>query len=332
MLKHWVNFGLLFSFLTLGVSGLLAYLRPFSLVTTRVHMVFGGLTLLLVALHLLSRVPYFTSRTIGKSASRPLLITITLSWLGLLAISWWGVWPAKPLMAGSYESRHKAAIVRPSPLAGIAELDGSQRLVGRNPGEGADTAVSLLLRFGDDADPPPAVAVWAETTTGSMIETLYLDSELAYAEDVSWQGVETKRHHLLPIWRHRHTLVTGVDPNGEIDAFTAATPSHAFTLDQYLDSGKEGRFVICVEVNAVGDANEAYDDQKLGQPSLLYTAYVDASEGAKYQLLELTAHGGEAIQSGTLNYDFEGIDSAEQLIDLLLVHSEQFDKAKRADR
>ena len=326
MLKHWVNFGLLFSFLTLAVSGLLAYLQPFSLTTTRVHMVFGMLTLLLVALHLLSRVPYFKAQTIGKKASRKLLVTITLSWVVLLVVSLWGMWPAKPLMNASYESRHRQAIVRPSPLAGIAELDGGQRLVGRNPGEEADTTVSLLLRFGDQLKSAPAVAVWAETTNGSMIETLYLDSELAYAEDVTWQGKKTKRHHLLPIWRHRHTLVSGVDPKGEIDAFTAATPEHAFTLDQYLKSGEDGRFVICVEVNVLGDSNEAFDDELLGQPSLLYTAYVDASEGAKYQLLELTAHGGEAIENGTLNYDFDGIDSARKIVDLLLVHAEKFER------
>lgn len=329
MLRHWVNFGLLFSFLTLAVSGLLAYLQPFSLVTTRVHMVFGGLTLLLVFLHLVSRVPYFKAQTVGKKASRGLLITITVSWGALLVISLQGVWPAKSLMAGSYESRHRVAIVRPSPLAGIAELSGGQRLVGRQPGKDADTAVSLLVRFGDKAHPPPALAIWAESTTGSMIETLYLDQELAYSEDVRWQGRETKRHHLLPIWRHRHTLVTGVDPNGEVDAFTAATPEHAFTLDQYLDSGKEERFVICVEVNMLGDTNEAYDDELLGQPSLLYTAFVDASEGANYQLLELTAHGGEAIESGTLNYDLEGITSARGLIDLLLLHVGKVGKQER---
>ena len=60
MLRHWVNFGLLFSFLTLMGSGLLAYLRPFSIVTTRVHLVFGLLTILLVLMHVFSRTKYFT--------------------------------------------------------------------------------------------------------------------------------------------------------------------------------------------------------------------------------------------------------------------------------
>jgi hypothetical protein len=323
-MRHWVNFGLLFSFITLAVSGLLAYFQPFSLVTTRVHLVFGLLTLFLVALHLLSRVPYFKSRVFDRGGSPQMALAVMLIWGGLLALSLYGFWPARPIMASSYESRHKQAIVRESPLAGFLDGGEDTRIVARQPGENADTAVSLLVRFGEATESLPAVAIWAETTTGSMIETLYLDTQLAFSEKVNWQGVQTRRHHLLPIWRHKYTLVSGVEPTGEIDAFTAATPSHAFTLDQYLSAGDEGRFVLCLEVNAVGDASSAYPDPHLGQPSLLYTALIDISGGAGYQLLELTAHGGEAIESGTLNYNLENIGSARQLIDLLLVHSSTF--------
>ena len=326
MLRHWVNFGLLFSFFTLAVTGLLAYLLPFSISTTRIHLVFGLLTVVLVLAHVVVRVPYFKSRLQGAKASRMTVGLIAAAWLALLAVSLWGLWPAQPVMAASYESRHKREIVRSSPLAGLVDLDGENRLMARRPGEGADTAVSLWLRFGEQAEPPPAVAIWAETPTGSLIETLYLDNELAFSEDVSWQGVEVRRHQLLPIWRHRYTLLSGVDPTGKVDAFTAATPSHAFSLEQYLDSDKGGRFVLCVEVNALGDANEAYPDETLGQPSLLYTAYVDAAEGPAYHLLELTAHGGEAAKSGALHYDFTGIDSAKRLIDLLLAHTERIER------
>lgn len=324
MLRHWVNFGLLFSFLTLMASGVLAYLQPFSLVTTRVHVVFGLLTALLVALHLISRMPYFASKLVIEK-SRRMIAAIAITWVALLAIAWWGTWPAKPLMAASYESRHKLEIVRQSPLAGMVSPDNNTRLVARQPGADADTAISLLVRFSDSKQAPPAIAVWAETSTGSMIETLYLDPKLAFSEQVEWHGIQTQRHQLLPIWRHKYTLVSGVDPLGEVDAFTAATPSHAFTLDQYLKSGKEGNFVICVEVNAVGDANATFPDPSIGQPSLLYTAYVEPNGESAYRLLELTAHGGGAANSGTLKYDFDGIDSAKQLVDLLLLHVQRID-------
>jgi len=194
----------------------------------------------------------------------------------------------------------------------------SHRFVARQPAEDADTAVALMVRFRDGLENPPAMAVWAETSAGIIIETLFLDETLAYAEDVEWQGLKTRRHRLLPIWRHKHTTVSGVDPHGQVDAFTASTPEHAFTLDQNLRLDGESGFVLCVEINAVGDPNEAFPDPDIGQPSLLYTAFIQPGRGNPYALLELTAHGGNAEANGELDYNLEGIGTARELIDLLL--------------
>ena len=68
-MRHLVNFGLLFSFSALAVTGVLAYLEPFSLTVTQIHILAGSVTLVLVLLHLLSRLPYFKSRVSkGKQA------------------------------------------------------------------------------------------------------------------------------------------------------------------------------------------------------------------------------------------------------------------------
>ena len=108
---------------------------------------------------------------------------------------------------------------------------------------------------------------------------------------------------------------------GKVDAFTGATPSHSFSLDDYLQLD-EGSFVLMVEVNAPHDPNATYPDPHLGQPSVLYSAFIDLSTESPYTLLELTAHGGEATKGGTLHYDFSALDSALQLVDLLLVKAE----------
>ena len=318
-MRHWVNFGLLFSFLALGVTGVLSFVQPFSLTTTRIHILFGALTLLLVLLHLASRTKYFATKLSGKTASRKMLATIALAFVLLLGLAMANLWPVKPLIDASYESRRKAQIVRSSPLAGVLDVDPAHRFIAREPSAEADTALSLMVRFGDGLESPPAMAVWAETKTGTMIETLYLDEELAYGEEVTWHGVATQRHLLLPIWRHRYTVVSGMDPHGVVDAFAGATPEHAFTLDQYLDLGEEDGFVLCVEVNAVRDPNDAYPDPELGQPSLFYTAFIQPGKGSPYALLERTAHGATAAENGGLGYQFDGIDSAMNLIDLLLV-------------
>jgi hypothetical protein len=69
------------------------------------------------------------------------------------------------------------------------------------------------------------------------------------------------------------------------------------------------------------DPNADWDDKKLGQPSVLYSAYVEHREGRKYQLLELTGHGGAADKSGQIHYDMSNITSAKQLIDIVLIYS-----------
>ena len=326
-MRHWVNFGLLFSFLALAASGVMSYLLPFSLTTARVHILFGGLTVVLVLLHLVSRTKYFAGKVAGKGASRGMVAAVFGACALLAAAALYDFWPARQLAGASYEARRKSEIVRASPMAGFLDVAGEHRFVARRPAAEADTALSLMVRFKDGGGPPPAMVVWAETSSGTIIETLYIDQALAYGEEVEWQGVPTRRHQLLPIWRHKHTVVSGVDPHGKVDAFTGATPEHSFTVDQNLRTeGGEG-FVICVEVNAVRDPNEAHPDPGLGQPSLLYTAYVEPGKGGRYALLELTAHGGgEAPENGAPGYDMEGIGSAAELIDLLLVKTEPIGK------
>ena len=318
-MRHWINFALLFCFAVLAATGIMAYALPFSITTTRVHMLFGGATLLLVLAHVLARSRYFSAKLSGHTRAPGTVAGAALACAALLTLTVFNVRPARTVSDASYEARRKVEIVRASPLAGFLDTDETHRFVARQPGEDADTALSLMVRFRDGLTPPPAMAIWAETSAGTLIETLYLDTSLAYGEDVSFHGVKTRRHLLLPVWRHRYTVVSGVDPNGKIDGFTGATPEHAFTLDQNLKLGAEDGFVLFVEVNALRDPNTAYPDADLGQPSLLYSAFIQPGKGSAYTLLELTAHGGGAVENGAPGYDFDGIDSAKNLIDLLLV-------------
>lgn len=333
-MRHLVNFGLLFSFLTLAVTGVMAFVLPFSLATTRIHIVFGAATLVLVGLHLVERTDYFSRKLFGKRKGRtPVWVAaIAAVWAWLLASSLFGWWPAPALVEQGYEARHRAEIVRSSPMAGFLEKEGAH-FAAREPGEEADAGVGLLLRWREGLERAPALAVWAETTTGTMIETIYLDESLAFSERPEWRGEATPRHHILPIWRHRYTMVSGIDPTGEVDAFTAATPTHSFSLEDYLQLGEEKEFVLCVELNAAGDPNEAWPDPHLGQPSLFYTAFIEVdaagpeSAGGEprspWSLLELTGHGGGAEESGAVQYDLEGVTTAADLLDLALARVEE---------
>ena len=318
-----INFGLLFSFLTLAISGVLSFFKPFHLATTRVHIVFGFVTVILVGCHLATRIRYFQKALMPAKKNPPAgiqLVTISGTWLLLLMGSLQDWFPAKAFIALGYESRHRSAIVRSSPLAGFESIDSQSRLIARDAGDGGDVSVSLTIQWPKSSISPPSLAIWAETSSGSMIETLYLDPALAYTETPQWGGQATVRHDIFPIWRHRYTLVSGVDPQGQVDAITGATRNHGFTLEKYLVLGEESSFVLCVEVNTPGDPNENYPDTHKGQPSLLYTAYIAPDQNQRYVLLELTGHGGGAEQGGAIHYDLETVTTALERVDFLMAH------------
>ena len=324
-MRHLINFGLLFTFTALAVTGLLSFTRPFSITTTQIHITVGLLTVLLVILHIVGRLSYFKihitkPRPTAISRPRKLQILVVVLLLALLAGK--NLPPVSWLLDLGYESRNRAHIVRSSSLAAFGELSSHRKLVARQTEASEAMNVSLLLHFNEITQPLPSIAVWAETTTGTLIETLYLEQSLAYSDKPVWDGIRTQRNHILPIWRHRYTMVSGIDPDGEIDGVTGATADHQFALDPYLQRGEGNSFVLCVELNAPGDANESWTDTSLGQPSLLYTALVNVDEEQAYRILELTGHGGGAETSGNIQYHLEGITTARSMVDLLLLKLE----------
>ena len=324
-MRHLVNFGLLFAFLALATTGILAFVRPFSLTTTQVHIAAGLGCIVLVLLHLTVRTKYFKSQLAGRNRtamSKPTLLATAAVVGALLLLAGLALPPVSWLVDLSYETRQRKQIVRTSSLTGFTEPAPHRKLIARKTNEPTHHGLSLNISFPKDLAVMPAVAVWAETTAGTLIETLYLEQSMAYSDKPVWHGMKTQRNHILPLWRHRYTMVSGIDPEGDVDGMTGATESHQFALDPYLAPGEGQKFIVCVEVNAPADPNEKWPDKKLGQPSLLYTAYVKVDDEKNYYILELTGHGGGAESSGNTQYDIEGFTTAKDLVDLLLVKLE----------
>jgi hypothetical protein len=325
-MRHIVNFGLLFTFAALAVTGVLAFTNEFSITTTQIHILAGTLTLILVVLHVAGRIPYFKKQiTKPKTAAitRLQLVSITGGAAILFLLAGMALPPVSWLVDLSYESRKRAEIVRTSSLTGFSDPSTHRKLVSRIPKDPGSSGLSLHISFPRELETLPSVAVWAETTAGTMIETLYLQQSLAYSDKPVWHGMKTRRNHILPIWRHRYTMVAGIDPEGKTDIVSGSTESHSYALDPYLVPGESQKFILCVEVNAPNDPNETWSDQKLGQPSLIYTAYVKVDEEQPYTILELTGHGGGSESSGNIQYDLEGFTTAKDLTDLLLVKLER---------
>ena len=341
-MRNLVNFALLGAFTILIASALLSFFAPFDLLTTRVHIVFGTLVLVLVGLHLVERLRYFRQMLRRPKGDGPRgrglrLVVLPGVLCGyLLAACVWN-WPPVPqLIATGYEARHRAIIFRPERDAVARPVDEGMQMKRR-----VDEAVGVMVEVdwgeamtrymreaGDGGE--AQVAIWAESSTGSLIETFFVSEASAFSEELDWGGQKMRRVEVLPIWRHRFTLASGVEPSGEIDSFSSATPEHSFSVERYLVDDPAG-FYVCVEVNIPNDENavyradhdeahERYARPGLGQPSVLYSAYFDPESANRYALLELIGHGGGSNQQdGHVRYDLDGLTTARGLIEKVLV-------------
>jgi len=334
-MKHYVNFGLLIAFVILVTSAFLRFFQPFALATTRIHIVFGTTILLLVALHLASRLSYFGKilKTKGAAANRGssparLLLLPSLSCAYLLAACLLNWWPVPQLLSLSYEARNRAIIFRPESGAAFRRIDNRAQLKRQAENE---SSILIEIEWGESFQTAETqIAIWAESSTGSVIETFFVSEHSAFSEKLDWAGSEHRRVDILPIWRNQFTLASGVKPDGDIDSYSGATPEHDFSVESYLEEDPKG-FYICIEVNAPDDSNKRYhSNQKenaegytkpgIGQPSVYYSAYVDPTANQQYYLMDYVGHGGSGSQqSGEVYYNSEYITTARHLVEKILI-------------
>lgn len=342
-MKHYVNLSLLFAFSILTVSAVLRFFQPFEIATTRIHIVFGTLILVLVALHLAAKPKYFLrffkrkdakKSTQTSSASTLLLPLFTSAYLLVACLQNWT--PVPQLIALGYEAKNRASIFRPEqgsvsrPIQNGLEIKRQSKSASNILIDVEWTKKHLEELKNIQAGDRPQIAIWAESSSGALIETFFVSEQSAYSEKIDWAGQILRRVEVLPVWRNRFTLATGVEPNGEIDSYSGATLEHSFSVEKYLEEDASG-FYICVEINAAKDENETYNsawDESaanytrpgLGQPSVYYSVYLDPSEKRKYSLVEYVGHGGASNeQDGHVKYDSSGITSARDLVEKILV-------------
>lgn len=344
-MKHFVNLALLLFFVTLVASGLLRFFKPFDLITTRLHITFGIGTLLLVGFHLASRGKYFLSllrgrrRSRGSSGHGPLLVpAVVIFWGYLFSAASWNLWPVDLLIGASYEARHAREIFRANPKTAFEPIESGLQ-VKRVTDKAA--SIRLELEWGDSFSPAhnkeqslgsrhPQMAIWAETEDGVMLETLFVSQACAAANEINWQGHLLSRSEILPHWCSRHKNILRRQPDESVDAVSAATPMRDFSMEGCLQMDAQP-FVVYVEINAPGDANDFFHHNQsaqnagyaapgLGQPSVIYEAFVFPQQQRRCFLLELSSHSGDFEDTGELAYDLQHLTTAKQIVEKILLH------------
>ncbi|MEM1084521.1 MAG: hypothetical protein AAGI48_10440 [Verrucomicrobiota bacterium] len=348
-MKHFVNLSLLLFFISLVASGLLRYLAPFELITTRIHIVSGLALVVLVGFHLLNRGKYFFNQFTGRGQRRQrspkqflLPLSVLAVWGYLLAASFLNWWPVTSIIAQSHESRHVREIFR-SDRKAVHEVDD----LGLRIKRASDTDASLRLDFDwGEAYPKssdgtvggkrqPQIAIWAETEDGTVLETLFLSETAAFADEVKWGDQTFSRADILPVWHARYSkiLEEAVDQKEmeeELDAVTSATPVRDFTMEGYLRMESQP-FTVLVEINAPDDpnryyhheqetSNEGYMPEGMGQPSIIYEAFVFPEDDQRHFLLKLSGHSGKGSENdGQVFFETDQLTTAKELVEKILL-------------
>lgn len=287
-----------FSFLVLSVTGVLAFILPFSISIIGLHALMGFVFIGLIGLHVFNN-----SRPLaGYFRSGAFWITLTVTAV-LTMVIWLQPSPVKTILGWSGNL---------GPAMERFEMSDAGMMFDYAPSP--DYRMRLSVRTGPSfsADLPAHVAIWLENRDGYHIKTL-LEPDSAAAESHT------------PYWafkragweKAKRDAAAKEQSSHEVDAVSSPTPNASFDPADYILPGHaedSPPYQLLLEINQPGDE----------QPSLVHAVEIDNRLPKTYQLLELRgypkreddADGGE---SWSLYYVDDQVGSAIELIDSALL-------------
>jgi hypothetical protein len=284
------------TFLVLAVSGVIAFIQPFSIGIIGLHSLMGFAFIALIGLHVINNSRPLASYLRSRALWGALAITTALTLL-----FWWQPAPVKYVLGWSGNL---------GPAMERFEMDEDGMVFDYSPSP--DYQMRLNVKTGPSylASAPPEVAIWLENQGGYHIKTLL---------------APTNRDE-LPYWAFKHAgwekaKNEAEDPAG-IDAVSSPTPNGSFDPADYIlpaDSKDSTPYQLLLEINQPGD----------GQPSLVHTVEIDNRMPRTFQLLDLRGYpklettDADGRQSWGLYYVDESFNSALDLIDSALLTIER---------
>ena len=167
----------------------------------------------------------------------------------------------------------------------------------------------------------PQFAIWTQDDAGNLVETLYVTGagfrKLRHAKKQEMQSAFFRE--CLPIWAARVEASGGELPSKENpypDAVTSATPAGGATIVTALEQTVPP-VTLYLEINKSDDVNATYTKENsgwAGQPSLVYAAELDGASADGTYRLELAGHARAGDSAARLYTDFEGFDTALELV------------------
>jgi hypothetical protein len=293
------------TFSVLAVTGVLAFVRPFSLKVVGLHSLLGFLFIVLVGLHIVNnRHPlkgYLHSRAVWVT----LAITVALTVVILRQSA-----PVRALLGLSANL---------GPALERFEMGEGEMVFHYSPDPTYKMKLTVKTGRAYDAANPPTVAIWLENQGAFHIKTL-LAPEPSPADGLPYWSFKREG------WQKAREEAESID-GLELDAISGPTPNGSFDPADYIlpaDPDNPMPYQILVEIDQARDAHESTDDQ----PSLVYSVTIDNATPVTFQILDLVGYpkredDSDGKEAWSLYYVDDRFGSALELIDSALLTIER---------
>ncbi len=286
------------TFVVLSVTGIVAFIQPFSIGIIGLHALMGFVFIALIGLHVINNRRSLTSYLRGKVFWIALPATS-----GITLLFWLQPPPIQSLLSWSGNL---------GPAMERFQMDEEGMVFDYHPTPEYQLRLTVKTGPAYHTQSPPQVAIWLENQGGYHIKTL-----LAPAAE-----------HELPYWAFKHAgwekakrkaeLIGAAASPSEVDGVSSATPNGSFDPADYIlprNAADSTPYSLLLEINQPDD----------NQPSLVHAVEIDNSLPRSFQLLELRGYPkrDDDEQAGkeawSLYYIDQSFTSALDLIDSALL-------------
>ncbi len=291
------------SFLVLAVTGILAFVRPFSIQIVGLHALMGFVFVGLIALHVANNFNQLSRYVRTRVLWATLAFTTLLTSLFLLQPG-----PIRNVLALSQN-------LGPAMEQFAVKEDGF--VYHYSPAANYQMTLTIRAGKGFQKNSPPHLVIWLENASFYHIKTLHEPNELKAGRQA------------LPYWdskvrgweeAKRKASKSGEDLNTTLkaDGISDATQNSSFEPADYVlpaDPEKPMPYRLLIEIDQPND----------DQPSLVYAVEIDNSNPRAFQLLDLVGYpkreedDRDGKEVWTLYFVDERFDSALKLIDSALL-------------
>ncbi len=328
--RRMVTLMVALTFSVLTVSGVLAFVQPFSLSIVGLHALMGFVFVVLIGFHVSNNIRPMTTYLQSRVVWVCLAITA-----GLTALFYLQPPPIKAILSLSGNL---------GPALDRFEISDEEMVYDYIPAD--HYQMNLRIRTGESYQPtaPPQLAIWLENQGGYHIETLLspesnADEQLPYwsFKVKGWEAAKLEAEKLEAakkeaanrevaskesVDRELELSETSNSDDLDVDGVSAATPNGSFDPQDYIlpaDRENPMPYKLLIEINQPADAHEQYEDQ----PSLVYSVEIDNAWPKTFQLLDLVGYpkreDGDSKETWSLYYVDDEFGSALELIDSALL-------------